>query len=200
MRIRARVFCFALLLLAGCSREPKSFQLWVHSTSAIERMKTIAASPTFEDVDEDLVTSVSAVVGDGSLPPLEALERYFETIPADQLVGSERFNGILARRFLSYVTAGQKVKIDNSYERELANLWATQLFRTLSTAERIELLKRPNFRDYGDPEKQGALVSFQQNRKRATAEPFAAELSRVFPPTLETMKRFQDAIRPLPSL
>jgi hypothetical protein len=200
VRIRARVFCFALLLLAGCSSEPKSFQLWVHSPTANERMKTIAASPTFEDVDENLMASVSAVVGDGSSPPLEALERYFETIPADQLVGSERVNGILARKFLSYVADGQKVKFDNSYERELANLWATQLFRTLSIAERIELLERPSFRNYEDPSEPGALVSFQQNRKPATAEPFAAELSRVFPPTLETMKRFQDAIRPLPSL
>ncbi len=200
MKIRAGLIATIVLMLGGCSSGRIPFESWVKSKSALNRMQALSADPSFEDVNERLVASVKAVVGDGSLLPLPALEKYFEAIPADQLVGSENTDGLVARRFFRYVTAGQNVKIDNSYDRELTNLWATQLFRTLPIDERLDLLTRPSFSAYRDPAEPGRLVSFQQNRKPGTAEKFAAELSRVFPPTSKPMMRFQDAIRPLPAL
>jgi hypothetical protein len=193
MKIRA--FLVLLLLVSACSRESVGFADWVRSPAALERMNQLASNPTFEDVNAELESAVTALVGDGTVPPMVALERYFLNVPAEELLGSENLYGNMARRFLAYVSSGKKFKQDDAYELELSNLWATQLFRTLPLTERVDLLKRPILLNYADKSEEGVLLPFQENRKADTAEKFAAELSRAFVPTSETMTKFRSAIR-----
>ena len=193
--MKIRFFLVLLLLVPACSREPVAFADWVRSPSAQERMNTLASNPSFEDVNAELESTVKTLVGDGTLPPMVALERYLQDIPVDELLGSEYLYGNVARRFLMHLSSGKKFKKDYSYELELSTLWASQLFRTLPLAERIDFLNRPVLGKYADKSKEGVLLSFQENRQADTAENFAAELSRIFPPSYETMSRFRDAIR-----
>jgi hypothetical protein len=108
MKIRA--FLLLLLLVSACSRESVGFADWVRSPAALERMNKLASNPTFEDVNAELESAVTALVGDGTLPPMVALERYFLNVPAEELLGSENLYGNLARRFLAHVSSGKKVQ------------------------------------------------------------------------------------------
>ena len=185
------------ILIASCSKETESFGAWIRSPEAIERIGELAASPKYEGMNSQRKSLLSEIVGDGTRAPLAALESYFGSIPTDKVEGAESQYATEARHFLDYVTSGKKFAKDVSYESALIDLWALQVFRTKPLEERVKLSKRPSILPYVDPSKEGSLLPFEENRDTKTAEAFSKDLSFIFAPTSETMRRFQDAILPL---
>jgi hypothetical protein len=185
------------LLLASCSTRTQSFGVWIRSPESTERIRELAAAPKYEGMNSQRKALLSEIVGDGTQAPLAALESYFGSIPTDKVEGAESQHATEARYFLDYVTSGKKFTKDISYESALIDLWALQVFRTKPLDERVKLSKRPSVLPYVDPAKKGSLLPFEENRDPKTAEAFSKDLSFIFAPTSETMRRFQDAILPL---
>ena len=181
-----------LVLVAGCSKQPPSFEAWIRSPEATTRMKSLAESP--EDFASADRAVLQEVVGDGKLPPLVAIERFLRSIPASKVVGLESESGTTAKELLTYVTAGKRFKENPSHKRVLSELWAMQVFRSLPLEKRIELLQRPLMRQLADPSKQGELILIEQSPTVALDNRISGELSFLFPPSSESMMRFRAAI------
>jgi hypothetical protein len=181
-----------LVLVVGCSKQPPGFEAWIRSPEATTRMELLAKSP--EDFASADRAVLQEVVGDGKLPPLAAIERFFRSIPASKVVGSESESGTTAKELLTYVAAGKRFKQNPSHKRVLSELWAMQVFRSLPLEKRIELLKRPLMRQLADPSKQGELILIEQSPTIALDNRISGELSFLFPPSSESMMRFRGAI------
>jgi hypothetical protein len=182
-----------IALLAGCSGEPVSFDKWVRSPAALERMQALATSAG--DLDSTNRATIVKVVGDGSAAPMKAIESFCRAIPADKVLGSEFECGEAAKVVLEALTKGKSLKKDSSYERELRRLWAMQMFRSLPLEKRLEILKRPVMSAYADPSIEGTLRPYEDNPALTPDQKFDEELSFFFVPSSPSMRRFQDAIR-----
>jgi hypothetical protein len=156
-----RFIALALLgciALAGCGSSQVPFESWERSQAAKERMLVVAERTRTDVLQNGRL--IQTVAGTKGASPLQALERYFLTLPPEEIVRSSARQGTFTRMFLNEVAGTKKFKKDQSsasMDSAMRRLWIVQLFRTLPNEIRTRALQSKIVLPFADPENPGNL-------------------------------------------